>query len=136
MNQAVYSNSVLGEATRKHPLLNPRARYRIIYEKQLQYVFLGERRQRPDSTTIKKVRSHKLLLELMRNKTKPENGLADEDIVVEFVELDGGKRGHHVHEVFRDDLNLRHLGWFEGGLLLSQGLVLRGRWLEHLLFKP
>lgn len=60
--------------------------------------------------TIKKVRSHKLLLKLMRNKTKPENGLADEDIVVEFVELDGGKRGHHVHEVFRDDLNLRHLG--------------------------
>lgn len=61
---------------------------------------------------IKKVRFYKFLFKLMRNKIKFENGFVDEDIVVEFVEFDGGKRGYYVYEVFCDDFNLWYFGWF------------------------
>jgi hypothetical protein len=38
----------------------------------------------------------------------PENGFADESVLVELVELHGGQGGHHVHKILRDYLHLRH----------------------------
>lgn len=38
----------------------------------------------------------------------PEDGFADESALIQFVQLHGRQSRHQVHEVFRDDPNLRH----------------------------
>lgn len=49
-----------------------------------------------------------LELDGSENKERPENSFTDESIFVEFIELHGRHGSHHVHEILRNDPNLRH----------------------------